>query len=338
MFRVATKEQTRLRMAIYGPSGAGKSFSALRIASGLGGRVAVIDTEHRSAAKYADRFAFDVAELTGDRGIEMVINGLAAAAKAGYEVLIIDSLSHAWQGLLEEIDKLAATKYRGSTWQAWAEGTPKQRRMVEALLSYPGHLIATMRSKTEWVVSNEGGRAKPVRVGLAPEQGKGIEYEFDLLLEITADHVAHVVKDRTGQFQGRLIERPDEAFGRELAGWFAAAPPDSPPVSLPNGQVDTPAGPSLSSRAGPSPVSHAPCGLRAGQSLSPERVEGLRCELNKLGVGDHCALAAQVLSRPVASLAELTEAEARRVWNEARRSHRPPPPPASDEAAAAVLD
>ena len=315
MFRAATKEKTKLRMAIYGPSGAGKTFSALRIASGLGGRVAVIDTEHRSAAKYADRFTFDVAELSADRGIEMVINSLAAAAEVGYEVVIIDSLTHAWQSLLEEIDKLAATKYRGSTWQAWAEGTPKQRRMIEALLSYPGHLIATMRSKTEWVVNNEGGRAKPVRVGLAPEQGKGIEYEFDLLLELSADHVAHVVKDRTGQFQGRLIERPDEAFGRELAGWFRA----DLPVALPNGQADTPA-------SNPS----AP-------TLSPERVEGLRRELSKHGVEDHCALAARVLSRPVASLAELTEAEARLVWNAVRKGRQSLPVAASDEAAAAVL-
>jgi hypothetical protein len=237
MFRLATKEQTHLRMAIYGPSGAGKTFSALRIASGLGGRVAVIDTEHRSAAKYADRFSFDVAELTADRGIEAVMRALAEAAKAGYEVVIIDSLSHAWQGLLEEVDKLAASKYRGSTWQAWAEGTPKQRRMIEALLSYPGHLVATMRAKTEWVVSNEGGRAKPVRVGLAPEQGKGIEYELDMLLEITADHVAQVIKDRTGKFQERLVERPDEAFGQELASWFVG-PTNSPRTPRSMGQSE----------------------------------------------------------------------------------------------------
>lgn len=321
MFRAATKEQTKLRMAIYGPSGAGKTFSALRIASGLGGRVAIIDTEHRSAAKYADRFTFDVAELEGDRGIEAVMRGLAEAAKAGYEVVIIDSLTHAWQSLLEEIDRLAATKYRGSTWQAWAEGTPKQRRMIEALLSYPGHLIATMRSKTEWVVNSDQGRAKPVRVGLAPEQGKGIEYEFDLLLEITADHLAHVVKDRTGQFQGRMIEKPDEAFGRELADWFAVGVP-------PREKADVPLTP-------PSCAGSLPNG-RAG-TLSSERVAGLHRELSRLGVSDHYALAARVLGRPVGNLAELTEAEARLVWNAVRKGRQSLPVAASDEAAAAVL-
>jgi hypothetical protein len=105
--------------------------------------------------------------------------------------------------------------------------------LVDALLSYPGHLIATMRSKTEWIVESDSkGKQRPVRVGLAPEQGKGIEYEFDLLLELSADHVGHVIKDRTGRFQDRLIDRPDEAFGTELAAWL------SPEVEKP---LETPA-------------------------------------------------------------------------------------------------
>jgi hypothetical protein len=93
---------------------------------------------------------------------------------------------------------------------------------VDALLSYPGHVIATMRSKTEWLVETDSkGKQRPVRVGLAPEQGKGIEYEFDLLLELSPDHVGRVIKDRTGRFQDQLIDRPDESFGRELAEWLS---------------------------------------------------------------------------------------------------------------------
>lgn len=228
-FKKATKQQAKLRAALFGPSGSGKTFSALRIAIGMGGRIAVIDTERGSASKYADRFEFDVLDLTR-KDIPSYQEAINAAGLAGYEVLIIDSLSHAWQELLQEVDKLAKSKFRGNTWSAWSEGTPKQRMLVDAILDFPGHVIATMRSKTEWAQENtDNGKTKPVRVGLAPEQGKGIEYEFDLLLELSTDHIVNVIKDRTGKFQDRLIEKPGEDFGEELAAWLSdGAPPPDP--------------------------------------------------------------------------------------------------------------
>jgi hypothetical protein len=221
-FTKATKAAAKLRAAIFGPSGAGKTFTSLRVASGLaaGGTVAVIDTERGSASKYADRFSFDVLELA-DQTIDGYVAAIGEAAKAGYPVLVIDSLSHGWQTLLEEVEKLAKAKYRGNTWSAWSEGTPLQRRLVQAILTYPGHVIATMRSKTEWTTVDNNGRKTPQRVGLAPEQGKGVEYEFDLLVEISTEHVANVIKDRTGKFQDKLIDKPGEDFGRDLAAWLS---------------------------------------------------------------------------------------------------------------------
>jgi len=235
-FKKATKEQAKLRAAVFGPSGSGKTFTCLRIATGMGGSIAFIDTERGSAAKYSDRFDFDVLELS-DRSIEGYLAAIRAAGKAGYAVLIVDSLSHAWQELLSEVDKLATAKYKGNTWSAWSEGTPKQRKLVDAILDYPGHLLATMRSRTEWSNENDGGRNRPVRVGLAPEQGKSIEYEFDFLLELSTEHVGNVIKDRTGKFQDRLIERPGEEFGQEMAAWLldGAAPsprPATPPATV----------------------------------------------------------------------------------------------------------
>jgi hypothetical protein len=221
-FKKATKAQANLHAAIHGPSGAGKTFTSLRVGTGLaGGRpIAVIDTERGSASKYADRFSFDVLELE-DQTIDGYVAAIGEAAKAGYAVLIIDSLSHGWQTLLEEVEKLAKAKYRGNTWSAWSEGTPHQRRLVQAILNYPGHVIATMRSKTEWTTVDNNGKKTPQRVGLAPEQGKGIEYEFDLLLEISTEHIGHVIKDRTGKFQDKLIDRPGEDFGQQLAAWLS---------------------------------------------------------------------------------------------------------------------
>lgn len=231
-FTPATKAAAKLRAALFGPSGSGKTFSALRIASGLGGAIAVIDTERGSASKYADRFRFDVLELTG-KTIPEYEAAIDAAAQAGYPVLIIDSLSHAWQELLQEIDRLASAKYKGNTWSAWSEGTPKQRGLVDAILNYPGHLLATMRSKTEWVQeTTTNGKARPVRIGLSPEQGKGIEYEFDLLLELSPDHIASVIKDRSGRFQDVLLDKPGEQFGAELATWLSDAPATAPDLRL----------------------------------------------------------------------------------------------------------
>ena len=247
IFAPATKSAAKLRAALFGPSGSGKTFSALAIASGLGGRVALIDTERGSASKYADRFAFDVLDLQ-QPSVENYQAAIAAAGAAGYAVLIIDSLSHGWQELLAEVDRLAKLpRHKGNTWSAWAEGTPKQRALVDAILGFPGHVLATMRSKTEWSIESRNGKSAPVRVGLAPEQGKGIEYEFDLLLEISQAHVAEVIKDRTGKFQDATLDKPGAEFGAALAAWLADGEPPadiSHGAQRPNRRADAPSAPS----------------------------------------------------------------------------------------------
>jgi hypothetical protein len=228
MFQKATKEAAKLRAALFGPSGAGKTFTALRLATGIGGPIAVIDSERGTASKYADRFDFDVANLPSrQHTIKDYVEAITAAGTAGYNVLIIDSMTHAWQELLTEIDAIAKAKYRGNTWSAWSEGTPKQKALIDAILDFPGHVIATMRSKTEWSTEQtNGGKSKPVRVGLTPEQGKGIEYEFDMLFELTTEHMLTVLKDRSGKFQDQIIEKPGEELGKAMASWLdEGAPP-----------------------------------------------------------------------------------------------------------------
>ena len=218
MFKKATKKGTKLRLALFGVSGGGKTYSALRIATGLGGKIALIDTERKSASKYADRFDFDVCELE-----KASINNLLLTMNEakGYDVLIIDSLSHAWNELLEEVDKLATAKYGNNSWRAWSEGTPKQKKLIDAILSFGGHVIVTMRADTNWTTTiNDKGKVQPVRIGEAPRQGKGIEYEFDMLMQFNENHIATVIKDRTGKYQDECIDKPDEKFGRELAEWL----------------------------------------------------------------------------------------------------------------------
>ena len=217
-FKKATKEQAKLRLALFGVSGSGKTYTALRLAKGLGGKIAVIDTERNSACKYSDRFDFDVcdAKKPSIENLKMFID-----EARGYDVLIIDSMTHAWLELLQEVEKLAKTKFGGNTWSAWSEGTPKQMSLINALLDFPGHIIATMRVETNWTtVTNEKGKVVPVRVGEAPKQGKGIEYEFDMLMQISPEHDALVIKDRTGKYQDEVIQLPDEEFGKDLGEWL----------------------------------------------------------------------------------------------------------------------
>jgi len=241
MFKKAVRTKLWARVAIYGPSGSGKSYTGLRIATGLakkqGSRIAAIDTENRSLTKYAHIFDIDVCDIT-DKSIDNLLNVIEYAKNNGYRVLFIDSLTHSWKELLEEVDNIASKYFGGNSWAAWSKGTPKQNKLINALVNFPGHLIVTMRSKTEWTlgteVKNGKEKTKVTRSGTSPEQGKGIEYEFDILLDISQNHVAEIQKDRTGKYQDQFIEKPDEKFGEDLFDWLNSGEIDVPePEKIP---------------------------------------------------------------------------------------------------------
>ena len=220
MFKKATKKQSKLRLAIAGTSGAGKTYTALRIASGMGDKIALIDTEYGSASKYAGNFNFDTLALK-EPTIDNYIKAIQEAGKLSYEILIIDSLSHAWDFLLEEVDRISKAKYHGNSFRGWSEGTPLQKKFINSILACPCHVIVTMRVKTEYVVeSNDKGKMAPRKVGLSPRQREGLEYEFDMLMECNNEHYFTVVKDRTGKYQDMIIEKPTEEFGKELIEWL----------------------------------------------------------------------------------------------------------------------
>lgn len=235
-FVKATRKKARLRLALTGPSGSGKTMAALMIAKGLGGRVAVLDTEHGSASLYADpitlpngvRFEppeFDALELTAPYSPERYIEAIKAAQAAGYDTLVIDSLTHEWSGsggCLEINDTVAAAKFRGNSWSAWNETTPRHRAFIDAMLQSSMHIIATGRSKTE-TAQTEGanGRKQVVKLGMKTEQRDGIEYEFTVVLDlIHAGHYANASKDRTGLFAGGEPAPIDADTGARLLAWL----------------------------------------------------------------------------------------------------------------------
>lgn len=219
MFKKAERKQAKLRLALAGPSGSGKTYSALLLAMGLGGRIAVIDTEHGSASLYADLVDFDAMELHAPYSPERYIDAITAAEQAGYETLIIDSYSHEWTGsggCLEQNETVAHQKFRGNTWAAWNETTPRHRKLTDKILTSSMHIICTMRSKTETV---QGEGKKILKLGMKSEQRDGTDYEFTVVLDLTHDgHTATASKDRTKLFDQPELISADT--GRRLLAWL----------------------------------------------------------------------------------------------------------------------
>ncbi len=224
-FKKATKAAAKLRLGLIGPAGSGKTMTALRIAAGLGGPVAVIDTERGSASLYAGErgLDFDVIELD-TYGVERFIDAIKAAADGGYATLVIDSLSHAWSGkggILEFVDNAGKRNQGGGNFGAWRDATPRHNSLVDAILGAPLHVICTLRSKVEYVVENVGGRNQVRKVGLQPVQRDGLEYEFTVVGDVTQDHDLVVTKTRAAFLKDAVIREAGEDLGKQLAAWLS---------------------------------------------------------------------------------------------------------------------
>lgn len=236
-FQKATKFQSKLRMAIAGPAGSGKTWTALTLATALadGGEIALIDTEHGSASKYADIFSFDTCELTNFNP-NNYITAIREAEQAGYAVLIIDSLSHAWTGtggVLDQKDAIAKQKYGGNTFSAWNDATKLQNTLVNAILSSKMHIICTVRSKMDYVLeTNERGKQTPRKVGLAPVQRDDLAYEFDVFSTMDIDNTMIIDKSRCSELAGAVIAKPDGQVAEALKRWLAGEPAPERPLTV----------------------------------------------------------------------------------------------------------
>lgn len=226
MFQKATKKQSRLRLALVGPSGSGKTYSALAIATGLGSRIALIDTERGSASKYAGIFTFDTLQLETFHP-QKYIDAIREAEKAAYDILVIDSLSHAWvgkEGALELVDATARRSKTANSFLAWRDVTPIHNALIDAILRSRCHIITTMRTKTEYLVEKDhNGKSVPRKVGLAPVQRDGVEYEMDIVGELDLDNVLTVSKSRCPALSRTVTRRPGADFGKALGEWLSDA-------------------------------------------------------------------------------------------------------------------
>lgn len=221
--RKAERKQAKLRIGLTGPSGSGKTYSALLLAYGITGdwsKIALIDTENGSGELYADLGPYNVITLTAPYTPERYIAAIEAAEQAGMEVIIIDSASHEWEGkggILELVDQVAAAKFKGNSWAAWSELTPRHQKFIEKITTSPTHIIVTTRAKTDTTMTDEG---KVKKLGTKEIQREGFEYELTINFTLDRDlHLATASKDRTGLFIDRDPFLITPEIGKELMEW-----------------------------------------------------------------------------------------------------------------------
>ena len=225
--RKAERTKSKLRLALAGPSGSGKTMGALKLARGLGGRVCMIDTERGSGDLYADLYDYDIITLEPPFKPDAYVDAIRAAEAANYDVIVIDSLSHAWQdegGLLDQADKLSKG---GNRFTVWADLTPQHRKLVNAMLNSPKHIIATMRSKQEYAMEKDEktGKTSVKKMGLAPVQREGMEYEFTIFFDVDQGHNAKASKDRTNMFKDEVFVI-EEGIGKRIMNWLNSGVPN----------------------------------------------------------------------------------------------------------------
>jgi hypothetical protein len=217
--RKATRKKAKIRLGLSAVSGGGKTYSAILIAKGLVGdlsKVAIIDTENGSADLYAQLGDFNVLPLTAPFTPERYIEAIKSCEKAGMEVIIIDSISHEWDGkggCLEIVESL------GGKYQDWAKVTPRHQAFIEAILHSPSHIITTVRRKQDYEMIKDGNKIRIEKGGLKEITREGFEYELTINLELDTHHNATPSKDRTQLFMGKPAFVPSEKTGELIANW-----------------------------------------------------------------------------------------------------------------------
>lgn len=230
----AKRTRRPLKVSMEGVSGGGKTMTALRIAydmkrHGIGKNIVVFDTENESAGLYAgmeidgERWDFMHVDMPVDkRNPEGFSEAYEWAVSQGYDIIIFDSLSHAWHGALEQVDQMSRG---GDKMRAWANMSPKQRQMIQTLTDPRAHCIVTMRVKTEFQESEgANGKKRMQKVGMKADQRDNTEYEFDLVLRFESGNECHVEKVRgCTAMNGKSATKPGPAFFKPLFDWWKSA-------------------------------------------------------------------------------------------------------------------
>lgn len=220
VFRKAERKQAKIKIGLQGPSGSGKTTSALLLAYGLVGdwsKVAVIDSENGSADLYSHLGNYNVVGITAPYSPEKYIQAIHTCYENGMEVIILDSISHEWEGEGGILD--IHSKMAGNSFQNWSKITPRHNAFVNTILNVPTHVIATIRSKQDYVMMEKNGKAIPEKVGLKGVTRDGMDYEFTIVFDIDIRHHARTSKDRTGLFTDKPESILTEETGKTIRDW-----------------------------------------------------------------------------------------------------------------------
>lgn len=226
-FRKATRKKAKIRLGLSAVSGGGKTYSAILIAKGLTkgdlSKVAIIDTENGSADLYEHLGEYNVVPLNAPFTPEKYIEAIKFCESKGMEVIIIDSITHEWDGkggCLEITETIAQASASKNSYTAWAKVTPRHQAFIEAMLSSTAHIITTVRRKQDYEMSKDGnGKTKVEKAGLKEVTREGWEYELTVNLQLDTAHQAIASKDRTGLFMGKPEFVPSEETGTMILDW-----------------------------------------------------------------------------------------------------------------------
>lgn len=219
--RKATRQKAKIRLGLSSVSGGGKTYSSILIAKGLStsmDKIALIDTENGSGDLYANLGDYNVITLEAPYTPERYIEAIAACENAGMEVIIIDSITHEWDGkggILEISNSMTGNSYTN-----WAKLTPRHQSFIDKILQCKAHVITTVRRKQDYeMTTNSQGKLVPQKVGLKEVTREGFEYELTVNLELDTNHNATTSKDRTGLFIDKPEFKPSEETGKLLLDW-----------------------------------------------------------------------------------------------------------------------
>jgi hypothetical protein len=217
--RKAARKQAKIKLALEGVSGSGKSMSSLLLASGITdwSKIAVIDTENHSADLYAHLGEYNVLQLSKPFTPERYITAITTCEEAGMEVIIIDSITHEWDGSGGILDLHG--NMPGNSFTNWAKMTPRHNAFVQKILESNCHIIATLRTKSEYALTDKNGKMVPEKLGLKSIQRDGIDFEFTIVLDLDIKHLAKASKDRTGLFMDQPEEVITAAHGKKILEW-----------------------------------------------------------------------------------------------------------------------
>jgi hypothetical protein len=216
----SNRNQARIRVAMQGPSGSGKSYSSLLLAYGIcqdWRRIAVIDTEHQSAHLYSHLGEYNVLNLTAPYSTERYIEAIDVCEKAGMDVIIVDSLSANWEGTGGILDYHA--NMAGNSFTNWSKLTPKLNTLVQKILTSSCHIISTIRSKQDYVITEKNGKQVPEKVGMKGIIRDGTDYEYTIVMELDIYNNATCTKDRTQLFNSRIPFKINESTGKKIMQW-----------------------------------------------------------------------------------------------------------------------